>query len=484
VQEGHLVKITVRVAVDTGDGTIEPVETEVLALSRDEVAPDTVGLHLAEAHELLAAVQEALVTAQVTRALDQHRHCPECETTLRRKDVKKIHLSTLFGAVVVDSPRYRTCPCRVRDAATFSPLTAVLTEHATPEMAYMQARFAAVMSYGQAAALLGEVFPLGRTLHAAGVREQTCRVAARLEDELGPEDTAGFSCCPRDLEELLVPQLPLVVGLDGGYVHSAAQTSRSDGWFEVIAGKSIPTGAQSKAKCFAFVQTIETKPRRRLHDVLAAQGVQANQAVIFLTDGGEDVRDLPRYLYPLSEHYLDWFHVTMRLTVLANMAKSLPPLPEVPDFAARIGADLERLKWLLWHGNTFRADQVLSWLEDDLYTDTEDDNPPEAQIKLAKYLSQFATYIRVNAHLIPNYGERYRCGEAISSALAESAVNHVVSKRMSKKQQMRWSPTGAQLFLQVRTAVLNNDLAGHFQRWYPGFTHHGGPSGIEVDLAA
>jgi hypothetical protein len=45
---------------------------------------------------------------------------------------------------------------------------------------YMQARFAAVMSYGQAAALLGEVFPLGRTLHAAGVREQTCRVAARL----------------------------------------------------------------------------------------------------------------------------------------------------------------------------------------------------------------------------------------------------------------------------------------------------------------
>ena len=63
-------KITVRVAVDTGDDTSEPVETEVLALSRDEVAPDTVSLHLAEAHELLAAVQEALVTAQITRALD------------------------------------------------------------------------------------------------------------------------------------------------------------------------------------------------------------------------------------------------------------------------------------------------------------------------------------------------------------------------------------------------------------------------------
>ncbi|MBV9144024.1 MAG: hypothetical protein JO115_24420 [Pseudonocardiales bacterium] len=60
------------------------------------------------------------------------------------------------------------------------------------------------------------------------------------------------------------------------------------------------------------------------------------------------------------------------------MAKSLPPLPEVPDFAARIGADLDKLKWLLWHGNTFRAEEVLSWLEDDLSTDTEDENPPEA----------------------------------------------------------------------------------------------------------
>ncbi|MGH3284115.1 MAG: ISKra4 family transposase, partial [Streptosporangiaceae bacterium] len=281
-------KITVRVAVDTGDDTA-PADVEVLAIDREDLAIDTAGLHLAEARELLAAVQDVLVTAQVTSALDQYRRCPECERTFRRKDTKKIHLTTLFGAVDVDSPRYLSCPCRVQDSATFSPLAAVLTGHTTPETAYIQARFAAVMSYGQAAALLGEVFPLGRTLHAARVREQVHRVAARLEDELGPEDTAGFRCCPRDLEELPVPELPLVVGLDGGYVHSAEQTSRSDGWFEVIAGKSIPSGGERAAKCFAFVQTIETKPRRRLHEVLHSQGVQANQAVIFLTDGGEDI---------------------------------------------------------------------------------------------------------------------------------------------------------------------------------------------------
>ena len=72
---------------------------------------------------------------------------------------------------------------------------------------------------------------------------------------------------------------------------------------------------------------------------------------------------------------------------------------------------------------------------------------------------------------IPNYGERYRAGEPISSSFAESAVNQVVSKRMVKKQQMRWSPRGAHLLLQVRTRVLNDDLADDFRRWYPGFVH-------------
>jgi hypothetical protein len=51
----------------------------------------------------------------------------------------------------------------------------------------------------------------------------------------------------------------------------------------------------------------------------------------------------------------------------------------------------------------------------------------------------------------------------------ESAVNQVVSKRMVKKQQMRWSQRGAHLLLQVRTRVLDEELRATFQRWYPSF---------------
>jgi len=47
----------------------------------------------------------------------------------------------------------------------------------------------------------------------------------------------------------------------------------------------------------------------------------------------------------------------------------------------------------------------------------------------------------------------------------------VVSKRMVKQQQMRWSKRGAHLLLQVRTQVLNEDLRTAFDRWYPGMAN-------------
>jgi hypothetical protein len=52
----------------------------------------------------------------------------------------------------------------------------------------------------------------------------------------------------------------------------------------------------------------------------------------------------------------------------------------------------------------------------------------------------------------------------------ESTVNQVISKRFVKRQQMRWTPVGAHLLLQVRTLVLNGELRDKFQQWYPGLT--------------
>ena len=83
-----------------------------------------------------------------------------------------------------------------------------------------------------------------------------------------------------------------------------------------------------------------------------------NQQVTFLSDGGDTVRDLQMYLTPQAEHLLDWFHITMRLTVMRQMAKGFasangPHTDETeqgPD-NTKIQKNLERLKWDLWHGN-------------------------------------------------------------------------------------------------------------------------------------
>ena len=51
-----------------------------------------------------------------------------------------------------------------------------------------------------------------------------------------------------------------------------------------------------------------------------------------------------------------------------------------------------------------------------------------------------------------------------------SPVNQ--SKRMVKKQQMRWSPRGAHS--RSAPGYSTTTLADDYRRWYPGFTHTDG----------
>ena len=81
-----------------------------------------------------------------------------------------------------------------------------------------------------------------------------------------------------------------------------------EGHFEVVAGKSLLAfrrdgGEQElSGKCFVFVQTYDEKPKRRPFEVLRSQGLTINQQVEFLSDGGEDVRNMQLYLNPEAEH--------------------------------------------------------------------------------------------------------------------------------------------------------------------------------------
>ena len=157
-------KITVQVVLSEGDGT-ETVVREAVTLHRDALTAENLGLQLDEAKELLTAVQDTMVTHQVATALTAQVGCPGCGTPRRHKDSRPIVMRTLFGTLRLDSPRWWHCSCTPRPTRTFSPLAATLPERTTPELSYLQAKFAGLVSYGLSAEMLGEILPLGRTLH-------------------------------------------------------------------------------------------------------------------------------------------------------------------------------------------------------------------------------------------------------------------------------------------------------------------------------
>jgi hypothetical protein len=147
------------------------------------------------------------------------------------------------------------------------------------------------------------------------------------------------------------------------------------GWFAGIAGKSILAFRRGEdhptpsSKCFAFVQTYDQTPQRRLCEVLQSQGLQRHQQSEFLSDGGDTVRDVQLYLGPEAAHLLDWFHLTMRLTTMTQSAKGLPETmgDETPvPLRDEVRRQLERTKGFLGHGHVLRALHVLSTILFDL----------------------------------------------------------------------------------------------------------------------
>jgi hypothetical protein len=194
--------------------------------------------------------------------------------------------------------------------------------------------------------------------------------------------------------------------------------------------------------------------------------MQENQQLVFMSDGGENVRRVREYLHPFSEHLIDWFHITIRLTVLQQQTKALQE--ERPETGAEASKRLTSVKHLLWHGNAEEALERIGDLLMDLSLIHSRSIPAE---KVADGLAEFDTYIRNNSQFIPNFGERRRQRETISTAFVESTINRVVSRRFAKKQQMQWTLRGAQQrnwrrcsVDGTRNSVLSQKLSSQIER--------------------
>ena len=459
-------KFRIQIVIEHEENKSTEIIEEVGCLSREELTPATLGMNLAEGKALLANIQQHMVQHQIEAFIKENKRCPHCNKRRERKDTKRLVIRTIFGKLNLPNPRLYTCACRPQVSKSVTPLAHHLPERTTPELKYLQSKWASLASYGLTVKLLEEVLPL--TANTTTIRRHTQETAERLDQDIPDEPDPYFYGIPMLWDQMPEPESPLTVGIDGGYIHARDGENRKAGWFEAIVGKSIPDEGDTKR--FAFVHQFEERPQRHLIEALKQQGLSMRQSITFLSDGGDTVRNLQDQLVPYAEYILDWFHITMRITALKQMVKAFTSLSSLEDAEAQ----LDKIKWYLWHGNAFHALEKIFWLYEDVAWIKPEETPqPKRFARLTKALSEFHTYIENNRAFIPNYGERYRYGETISTAFVESTVNEVISRRMVKKQQMRWTQKGAHTLLQVRAQTLNDDLREKFCKWYPGMVAEG-----------
>ena len=441
-------KWTVTLVAETEPGQVKTHELGQIE-REDTITPASLGLSIAEGKTLVAALQTAIVTAQVERHGEALRPCPHCAHPRTTKGYYTSIFRSVFGQVPMRVRRLRPCPCEETDRASASVLP-TRQRPIAPELLYLTAKLAALMPFGKVAMFLDEVLPTGTKAQASTVRNYTLRVGQRLERHQDTPPTA----IPR------APAEQVVLGLDGGYVRN--RQPRPERTFEVVAGKVLDDAEQ--ATRFAFVREGSASGGDAIARVLRRHGTTAQTRVTVLSDGDAGLRAILRAAVPGAEPVLDWFHIAMRWQHVHQLATG--------HHGASVEAKvwlldrIDRAKWALWNGQLAKTLRHLSELRVWTWNTRAD---PLWFEHLRTHFNELTSYLDANADSLPNYGARHRQGAAISTAFVESAVNEIVSRPMVKRQQMRWNRETIQPFLTVRVHVLNETLEDAFRHWHRAF---------------
>src|SRR5271168_2445422 len=289
----------------------ETTEVEVARLEREEQAGlADLGLRLAEAKQLTAALQAEMVPAQVTVVGERRRSCEACGGVLTSKGHYTAALRSLFGDVSVRVQRLLACPCQGSGGAKSFAVLDLEAATVAPELAYVTARYAALAPFGKVAALLSELLPISGAQNAGTVRNRALRVGEDVVQQ-HPTETAK----PTRTQ----PVEPVVVGLDGGYVRSRHR--QEERHFEVVAGKVIDAdGIQSR---FAFARNGPIIASDAFKQALAVAGVRADTPATVLCDGDAGLWRLQREALPGATVVLDWWHAAVRFEHALQAARSL-----------------------------------------------------------------------------------------------------------------------------------------------------------------
>jgi hypothetical protein len=147
-------KIKIQITVESNNGQLN-VFQEVAHLDRGTLRPETLGLTLAEARSILAGIEQTVVEQQAAEFIAQQRACSHCGHERSCKGRHHIVFRTPFGKLRLESPRLYHCQCESDDRTSFSPLAELLQERSSPELIYLETKFAACFLRAYSRALEG-----------------------------------------------------------------------------------------------------------------------------------------------------------------------------------------------------------------------------------------------------------------------------------------------------------------------------------------
>jgi hypothetical protein len=143
-----------------------------------------------------------------------------------------------------------------------------------------------------------------------------------------------------------------------------------------------------------------------------------------VTDGANNTLSIRQALPFPATPILDWFHISMKIRHMEQIARGLRPRTETERSTKNLLAvDLGRLRWCLWHNNASKLDKTLRQiLLMCRIVVPETPGFEEGLVRIDYRIRDVLSYVLRNSAKPVAYGRRHRKGQAISSAMAESAV--------------------------------------------------------------
>ena len=327
---------------------------QVYAIDR-ALTTNPLGMSLAEGKALLAAAQQHLVNGQCEGIALAHAQCEECDAKLGVKGWHQRQIRTVFGLVSVQSPRVRYCRCAGRSAGvSFSPLTQVVPTSMTPELEYLQVKWAAHLSYATATALLSEVLPTADTISVSGVKRRVRVVGSALEQN--DEQHAA----PIHQQQSGGPAQLTAFAVDSAWLRHCHLPRRQGRHVNLVAGRAC--FEDGKNRIYAYVHNQVPSAATRLDQFLTSYGVGHSERVTIFTDGAGEFEKAVNGASRPTCRILDWFHIAMKFRAVDLTASNHPNL--LAPNGRNLCDEIASCKWLVWHGKASQAVTRLKRIHD------------------------------------------------------------------------------------------------------------------------